>query len=155
VSRGEPFAAGRALDLLNKTNQFNLNGRRYGLEDWMALKSQPGRALVVVDYQDKHGSLGKISVLSGVLAGSAFRVDAWVLSCRAFARRIEYAMLDFLFREFAVQAVELDYVPTAKNGPLQEFLQRCGASGAGPVRIERTAFAGRSPPLFHLTRRDP
>jgi FkbH-like protein len=150
------FAAGRALDLLNKTNQFNLNGRRYELMDWVALESQPGRSLLVVEYLDKHGSLGKIAVLSGVSAGNTFRVDAWVMSCRAFARRIEYAILDFLFREFDLQAIELAYEPTPRNGPFRDFLQRIGSRiEAGLVKIDRDTYKEKCLPLFHEMRRHP
>jgi FkbH-like protein len=144
------FAAGRALELLNKTNQFNLNGRRYELTDWAALESDPGRLLLVVEYADKHGSLGKISVLSGVKMGDAFKVDAWVMSCRAFSRRIEHAVIEFLFREFGLRVIELAYAPTAKNAPFAEFLRQVAATTEpGPARIDRDFFARQRPPLFH------
>lgn len=147
------FNAGRALDLVNKTNQFNLNGRRYELMDWIALESQPGRLLLAVEYLDKFGSLGKISILSGVRSGTTFKVDAWVLSCRAFARRIEYAVLDFLLRQFDFQMIELAYELTPRNGPVRDFLQQLsGGIDSQPVKIERGAFLEKCPPLFHEIR---
>ncbi|MFO0893146.1 MAG: HAD-IIIC family phosphatase, partial [Isosphaeraceae bacterium] len=47
--------AGRALELVNKTNQFNLNGRRYAEGDWLAYLRRPGVFLVLVGYKDKYG----------------------------------------------------------------------------------------------------
>jgi FkbH-like protein len=143
------FDAGRALDLINKTNQFNMNGRRYELMDWIALESQPERSLLVVEYLDKFGSLGKISVLSGFRSGSTFKVDTWVMSCRAFARRIEYAILDFLLRKFDLRTIELAYERTSRNGPFGDFLQQiCGTIEPSLVKIERSGFVERCPPLF-------
>ena len=95
-------------------------------------------------------------MLSGVSAGNTFRVDAWVMSCRAFARRIEYAILDFLFREFDLQAIELAYEPTPRNGPFRDFLQRIGSRiEAGLVKIDRDTYKEKCLPLFHEMRRHP
>jgi FkbH-like protein len=144
------FSEGRAHDLVNKTNQFNLNGRRYELGEWIALQSQPGRILVVADYLDKHGSLGKISVVSGVLTGGTFTVDSWVLSCRAFSRRIEFAVTDFLFRHFGLEKIDLAFTPTVRNGPTQDFLRQvCGEIHDGLITIERDRWNDKRLPFFH------
>jgi FkbH-like protein len=144
------FVEGRALELVNKTNQFNLNGRRFDLPAWQRLQQHPGRFLVTADYLDKHGSLGKISVLTGVLSGDTFRIDSWVLSCRAFSRRIEHAMLDFLFRRFELRAIDLEYVTTPRNGPILDFIrQLLGDFSEGTVRIERDRWREKCLPLFH------
>lgn len=144
------FDAGRALDLVNKTNQFNLNGRRYELAEWLALGSRPERSLLVIEYRDKHGSLGKIGVLSGVNLGRKFKVDAWVMSCRAFARRIEYATLDFLFQEFDLEEIELAHEVTSKNGPFRDFLEQiCGRVETGVVKIDRNTYMEKRLPFFH------
>ena len=52
----------RAFELVNKTNQFNLNGRRFQPADWAAALARPGAWLAVVSYQDRFGALGKIAV---------------------------------------------------------------------------------------------
>ena len=53
------------LELVNKTNQFNLNGRRYTEADWRKLLARPGALLVAVSYEDKFGPLGTIAVVAG------------------------------------------------------------------------------------------
>src|SRR5262249_8165422 len=82
-----PEADGRVLELVNKTNQFNLNGIRYTAADWQRQLSRPGALLVTISYQDKFGPLGKIAVIQGFQENDTLRVGTWVMSCRAFARR--------------------------------------------------------------------
>ena len=57
----------RVLELVNKTNQFNLNGRRYTEADWRRALSREGAFLLVAAYRDKFGPLGRIAVVSGSL----------------------------------------------------------------------------------------
>ncbi|GJG87954.1 hypothetical protein tb265_31350 [Gemmatimonadetes bacterium T265] len=141
----------RAFELVNKTNQFNLNGRRYTTAEWRGAVGRPGGFVAMVSYRDKFGPLGKIAVAAGVESGAEFRLDAWVLSCRAFARRIEFTMLRALFDTFGADAVTLDVERTARNGPVQEFLAALGAPtpDRGVVRIERADFDRLAPALPH------
>ena len=111
----------RVLELVNKTNQFNLNGRRYSEADWRNLTSQPDAVVVSVSYEDKFGPLGTIAVVAGAVHGKRLAIETWVMSCRAFARRIEQQTLKMLFESTGAEEVDFDFVPTAKNGPLQEF----------------------------------
>jgi FkbH-like protein len=111
----------RALELVNKTNQFNLNGRRYTEASWHKYFLDPQSFLMTVSYKDKFGPLGKIAVVAGRL-DRKLRVDMWVMSCRAFSRRIEYRCIEELFVKFDVEEIELDYLHTERNGPLSQFL---------------------------------
>jgi FkbH-like protein len=142
---------GRALELVNKTNQFNLNGRRYGEAEWRASLGRPGAFLLTVAYRDKFGPLGKIGVASGVSNGDEVRLESWVLSCRAFARRIEHLTLQTVFETLGAETVVLDVVRTPRNGPLQEFLETLGApaDGDGDVRVRRADFERSRPTLYH------
>ena len=115
---------------MNKTNQFNLNGRRYTESEWRAALERPDAFLVRVSYQDKFGPLGKIASVVGTRNGDTLSVDCWVMSCRAFSRQIEHHTLDRLFAHFTASSVKLDYLRTDRNMPLQEFL---GAIGTEPI----------------------
>ena len=110
------FGAGaedrRAFELVNKTSQFNLNGRRFQPADWAADLARPGAWLAVVSYQDRFGALGKIAVLQGRVLDSQLHVDTWVMSCRAFSRRIEYTVLAELLRRYSSSEILLDVVIT-------------------------------------------
>jgi len=111
----------RALELVNKTNQFNLNGRRYTQASWQKYLLDPSSFLATVSYKDKFGPLGKIAVVAG-RRSEKLNIDIWVMSCRAFSRRIEYRCLEELFAKFDVEEIELDYLETERNQPLSQFL---------------------------------
>ena len=132
----------RALELVNKTNQFNLNGRRYTDAEWRRLLGRDHAFMVGVSYRDKFGPLGKIAVAAGAARGGVVRLDTWVMSCRAFARRIEYRTLLALFEHFDASEIVLDVARTARNGPLVELLERLGQvpEPAGEMRVARDAF---------------
>ncbi|MDE3167736.1 MAG: HAD-IIIC family phosphatase [Acidobacteriota bacterium] len=113
----------RALELVNKTNQFNLNGRRIGEADWLRFLRTPGRGAWMASYRDRFGALGKICVLTGRLEAGALHVDNWVLSCRAFGRRIEYAMLAALIEQFQLARIHFRFERTERNTPMREMLE--------------------------------
>ena len=140
----------RALELVNKTNQFNLNGRRYVEADWRQRLSQTGAVLSVVSYQDKFGQLGKIAVLQGRQDGESLHIATWVMSCRAFSRRVEHQCLKNLFEQYGATKIVLEFSPTAKNGPLQDFFATIlGERPDGPFDVTRAQFEQSCPSLYH------
>jgi FkbH-like protein len=141
----------RPLELINKTNQFNLNGRRYAESDWRALLQSPDGFLLTVSYLDKFGPLGKIAVVTGVLSGDLCRVGRWVMSCRAFSRRIEFHTLVGLFQRLNCSELRLDFAETERNGPLREFLASFAAlpAGAGDVALTKDVVLGSDLNLPH------
>jgi predicted enzyme involved in methoxymalonyl-ACP biosynthesis len=70
------------------------------------------------------------------------------MSCRAFSRRIEYQCLRQLYQHFGASEVVLDFVPTPRNGPTQEFLAAFGTLQR-EFRLTRERFEAACPPLFH------
>jgi len=139
----------RAFKLINKTNQFNLNGRRIYEPHWRRHRSDSRRFTVSVSYRDKFGPLGKISVVSGRVEEGELLIDVWVMSCRAFSRRIEHQVLKGLFDRFNVDAMRLDFAPTGRNGPVQDFLRSVtGRDPAASTRISRDEFLARCPHVF-------
>jgi FkbH-like protein len=134
----------RALDLVNKTNQFNLNGKRYTESSWSRLVSSPDHILLVASYSDKFGPLGKISVLLAKLSGKRLSVETWVMSCRAFSRQVENKCLAELLDKFNPEEIEFDYLQTERNKPLQDFLaQILGVSPGPKCVVTRAALEQR------------
>jgi len=113
---------GRALELVNKTNQFNINGNRFDAADWKRRHSADGAFTMIAEYVDKFGPLGKIGVMFGRLERNECIIDGWVLSCRAFSRRVEYAMLKSAIDTFDAKNVVVNFLETDKNKPSREFL---------------------------------
>ena len=112
----------RAVELVNKTNQFNLNGIRKSEAYWQAWLKNPDSFLMLVSYKDKYGPLGKIAVLAGRRIGRKLFLDSWAMSCRAFSRQIEHRCLQELCSRFDVDEIEFDFAATDRNKPFQAFL---------------------------------
>ena len=140
----------RAFELINKTNQFNLNGRRINESEWLNLLREPSAFLLTASYEDKFGPLGKITVIVGKSVGSKLRVDSWVMSCRAFSRRIEHHCLSHLFEKTGAAEITFDYMATPRNGPIQSFLTELLREPPSPnCSLGRPSFNARVPALFH------
>jgi len=144
----------RSLELVNKTNQFNLNGRRFQEAEWRNWLNSPDAVFVAASYRDKYGPLGKIAVIAGdLLSGDSsgkrrLCIRTWVMSCRAFSRLIEYECVRWLFAKLDVEELEFDFLPTARNTPMQEFLQQVRNAPAEPhCRLSRAQFMQNCPAL--------
>ena len=143
----------RAMELVNKTNQFNLNGRRFVEGAWHAHLEKEESFVLITAYKDKFGPLGKIAVLSGFQEANVLLVDTWVMSCRAFSRRIEYKCLDLLFDQFGVEDIVFEYQPNSKNMPMQEFFaQFPGDATGGGFHLTKLMFHEYCPELFFKTK---
>ena len=140
----------RALELVNKTNQFNLNGIRYDETAWSKFLMDPHTTMITVSYEDRFGRLGRIAVLLGRAESGRFHVETWVMSCRAFSRRIEFHCLQFLFEKFGVDEIHLEVKETGRNSPLLEFLRRFsdGTAESG-MKISRSRFFSNAPKMPH------
>lgn len=140
----------RAFELVNKTNQFNLNGGRFSEGGWREELERPDGFLLRVSYRDKFGPLGMIAVITGRAEGRTLAVSSWVMSCRAFSRRIEHQCLRALFERFGAEVIRFEFQETPRNGPLREFFATLlNAEPTGEIRVSRPEFEGRVPPLRH------
>jgi FkbH-like protein len=140
----------RPLELVNKTNQFNLNGVRITPVEWHRRLGDSRYVVQVARYSDKFGALGRISVLTGMLMDSTLLIDTWVLSCRAFNRRIEDQCLRQLFELFRLSSLRFQFRETVKNTPVRTLLERyAGAPLTAQVELSRKAFFAAAPTLFH------
>jgi FkbH-like protein len=143
----------RALELLNKTNQFNLNGKRFTDVAWQQYLAEDDTFMLTATYQDRFGQLGKIAVMAGRKNGRGLKVESWVMSCRAFSRRIEHQCLKFLFDSFNCDVIEFDYQKTPRNGPLGAFLtDLLNEMPTSRPEISKDLFAAVCPKLFHRVR---
>lgn len=143
----------RTLELVNKTNQFNLNGRRWAEADWHKDAASDRALIVAVSYEDKFGPLGTIAVAKANFQGERLLVDTWVMSCRAFARRVEHQTVRLLFESAGVDELEFAFQPTAKNGPTQEFFASLlGEAPKADFILKKSQFDEHCPALYHEVR---
>jgi len=142
----------RAFELVNKTNQFNLNGVRYTEAEWKSRVERPGAFLTTVSYEDRFGPLGRIAVLGGSVQGDQCLVDIWVMSCRAFSRQIEFQALRQLFAKSGVSVIRFRFKPTERNGPLQAFFRDFfspDSMAEGELNLPAAVFEKNCPALLH------
>jgi FkbH-like protein len=138
----------RAFELICKTNQFNLHGRRPTERGWAEYLRDPQTFLLTATYKDRFGALGKVAVVAGRVQDSDLHVETWVMSCRAFSRRIEHQCLKALFDRFAARQVSFAFNETPRNGPMARFLASLHGGPAGaPVSVD--VFHAACPRLFH------
>jgi FkbH-like protein len=109
----------RAIQLINKTNQFNLNGNRI-TDDEVAAVLASGGQLYTAKLDDRTGSHGEI--LSCLIDDKGVIVS-FVLSCRVFQRQVENAFICWLVRRLGSQIIKLAYLATPRNTPIREFLK--------------------------------
>jgi FkbH-like protein len=119
----------RVIQLIHKTNQFNVTSRRHDratVEAWIA---DPSVYCTVFDLVDRYGPYGLIGVLIAVPAGAGYVVDTWLLSCRAMGRTVERGMFAHLagwLQGRGVKILEGEYVPTRKNAPVKDLFPSLG-----------------------------
>jgi len=92
---GEPTSDqfGRVLQLVNKSNQFNLNGLRRTLPELEKFADDGDSLMLVAEFKDDLVNYGLTSVIGGRFEAQTFNVEIWVMSCRTFDRYLEHAML--------------------------------------------------------------
>ena len=128
-----PFdAAGfkRIVQLINKTNQFNLTTRRYTDAEVTALMRDPAAVTLQLRLTDVHGDNGMIAVVIGRRTeDSSLLIDTWLMSCRVLGRGVEEATLNILSEraaELGCTSLTGEYKPTAKNAMVSEHYRRLG-----------------------------
>lgn len=141
----------RPLEIINKTNQFNLNGTRIGDGEWRNVVMADETVMAVVSYEDRFGPLGRVATLVGYCGGDCLKIAHWAMSCRAFSRRLEHHTLDSVFRRTGVAEIEFAFHPTERNQPLQEFFQsmKVQHDGLDPCRLSRSEFLAQAGALPH------
>jgi FkbH-like protein len=119
----------RVAQLVGKTNQFNLTGRRRGETELAALAAEPGTAFLCVRLADRFTDHGLVAVVVAVQDGQALDVDTWLMSCRVIGRTLEDEVAGLLVAEAHRRGcahVRGHYVPTTKNGLVSGLYERLG-----------------------------
>ena len=118
----------RVVQLLNKTNQFNINLFRTNRNDIEGLLSQPEYHIYTCQFSDKFGDNGIVSVIIWRVEEDALCLVNWVLSCRVFNLNIEHYLLEWSIGKLLVNKTSIytQYVPGKKNALVPTFLTEVG-----------------------------
>jgi len=147
----------RSVQLIGKSNQFNLTTRRYSSGDVLEMLQCPAWVTRTISLSDRFGDNGLISVLLARLEGKALRIDTWLMSCRVLKRDVEHLALNHLY-ELAVargaKVIRGEYLPTAKNGLVRDHYRKLGFTLTDTDQNGRTCWelpvGGLWEPLKHF-----
>jgi FkbH-like protein len=126
----------RILELIAKTNQFNLTTRRRTREELGRLRSGQGNHVWAYSLRDRLGAYGVIAAVLGVREGDVLRIDTWVMSCRAMGRTVERGIFAHVLAcavRDGIRYIEGEFIPSLKNKPVAELYTSLGFT---PDRVE-------------------
>ncbi len=116
----------RVVQLINKTNQFNVTTKRYTKVEVEKINSNPDNAIYVVYSSDKYGDSGLIGVL--IILGNSnriFHIDTFLMSCRVMGRKLEDVIINEVAHKYTGK-LTAEYIPTTKNEPVKNLYDRLG-----------------------------
>ncbi|MBI3506493.1 MAG: HAD-IIIC family phosphatase [Proteobacteria bacterium] len=121
---------GRAVQMLAKTNQFNVTTRRHGEADLKRMLAQKSARLLTLSLADRFGDQGIVGLAIALPErdGGA-HVDSFLMSCRALGRGAEETLWASLCRRLAeagVSRLSAEYLPTPKNAQCADLFDRLG-----------------------------
>jgi FkbH-like protein len=117
----------RVLQLIKKSNQFNLTTRRHSEEDLECLIREQEAQILVVSYTDHFGDQGIISTLI-LIPGTneQLEIDTWIMSCRVLNRTVEEGIFQWLNTMYHGKKLIGSYFPTTKNKIVKDHYLKLG-----------------------------
>ena len=125
----------RVTQLFNKTNQLNLSTRRLSEQDILDWQSAHHRSMLTISVSDHFGDMGLVGIVSVEASAASGAIVDYILSCRVMGRKVEETLLHIATEELAqlgAKTVEIRYLPTARNRPTLEVLQKAGLLAKEP-----------------------
>ena len=160
-NRFDSMGQSRVVQLINKTNQFNLTTRRHTDADVAAIMADPRAFGLQIRLLDRFGDNGIIAIVIGRLTEpGTVTIDTWLMSCRVLGRGVERTTLNLVAAQArALGAARLvgEYVPTKKNGMVREHYTKLGftplamqADGSSTAVLDLSQFTPE-PTFIHVT----
>jgi FkbH-like protein len=129
VERFNAVNLARIVQLINKTNQFNLTGLRANEAEIKGLMACDNFYSQTIRLSDRFGDFGLTGILFGFFENWTLNILNWLMSCRILGRGIEECMLANAIRyarAAGMIAIEAEYLPTPKNGLVSGLYPRLG-----------------------------
>ncbi len=125
----------RIVQLINKTNQFNLTTRRKTEAQVRAIMADQAAFGIQLRLTDRFGDNGVIAIVIGQCdAGGRCHIETWLMSCRVLGRGVEQATLGIVAAEaraLGAHTLVGEYIPSAKNGMVAGHYPGLGFTPAG------------------------
>lgn len=142
VRLNSPAQVPRLAQLTQKTNQFNLTTRRYDEAQIKDFLADEGWLVADFSLADVFGDSGLVGLaMFRLTAPGRAELDTFLMSCRVIGREAEGAFLHTLLRQLAdagVDEVEAQFLKTAKNDLVKDFLPQQGFEHLGDGRYRRS-----------------
>ncbi len=119
----------RIVQLIAKSNQFNLTTRRYSDREIAGIESSDDFEALQVRLEDLFGDNGMVCVVICRKQELIWNIDTWIMSCRVLGRGVEQAALNILVkraRSNDVRELHGRYIPTARNGLVRDHYAKLG-----------------------------
>jgi len=124
IGFSDDFTITRIVQLLNKTNQFNLTTKRYSSADLIKIINEGGKVLWL-SASDRYGDNGIVGVAILVeIKQREWLIDSMLLSCRVIGRKIETVFLAEIIKILDGNNADFvygQYLPTKKNNLVSNF----------------------------------
>jgi FkbH-like protein len=120
----------RAVQLCQKTNQYNLRTIRHDEAAITAIMHDDANVALLMHLSDVYGDYGDIGLVlaTKVSATEAF-LDTFLMSCRVMQRHVEVCMLRACAAQLSQKGythLSGEYRPTKRNGMAASFLEKHG-----------------------------
>ena len=135
IKKVDDFSFDRSVQLINKTNQFNLNTIRVTKNNFLNYKNSKNFFSFTCNVKDKFGEYGIVSIIYGEVSTNII-VTNWVLSCRIFNRKIENSIFIFLvnyFKKKGYPKIISKYTKSSKNDYVSNLHEKLNF-----IRIKKT-----------------
>lgn len=134
----------RSVQLINKSNQFNLTTRRITMAEMLRRSESRAWVTLTISLRDKLGDNGLISVILAEARGTDLVIDTWVMSCRVLQRGVEQVARNALVdaaRAHGCSKIVGEFIPTAKNGLVRDHFAKLGFAHTGTGEADATSWS--------------
>lgn len=116
----------RCYELIQRTNQLNSSGRRLNLEEVEEIvNNETDYETYIINVEDKFGKYGIVG-FSIVDIKDTPTITDFVISCRVANKKVEHTYITYLANKYKKrnhQLLKMNYVKTAKNGPIFKVVE--------------------------------
>ena len=129
IKPADDFSLPRIVQLINKTNQFNLTTRRYSESEIRRFLQDEQYQILAMSLTDRFGDSGIIGAAVTVVKSGTLFIDTFILSCRVIGRTVETALLSYIYDcalKRGIDSVAGEFVPTSKNEPCKDMYRHHG-----------------------------
>lgn len=116
----------RGFELLQRTNQLNLSGRRYQRDEFKEICDKDPENIFVFHCSDRYGDYGQIGLIYVQSQGKTLNINEFALSCRVAGKMVEPAILSWLMARSNADVLVLNGKDNRKNRLLIETLYGLG-----------------------------